>query len=307
MVSKEAFLNYAKELLGQEKESVNTKYLNKSYGRSASIMLSVGIILIIVGFISLLVFLVVPGIILIVAGIARMVNVNKTVNYYKDNYREKLIEFLLKGYDYSFTEKDKIEEKVFKDSQFGGYYHDYKGADKLSINIPNDDGSKSNNYLTLCDLRVTRTERDSDGDSNTVVVYQGVFAYIYLPFQFKCRLCINSIYREKSVKLEKVSLEDINFNKCFSVYSNDQIEARYVLTPKMMENLLNLKDKLKTRIKITLADNKLFIGLCDEDFLELAKLDNEKVETIFEDLYDDINVILSIVNEIKNNNKVFKI
>lgn len=307
MVSKEEFLIYAKELLGDQKENSDIKYLKKSYGSSSGIILFAGIVLIIVGFISLLVVLVVPGIILMTVGIVRIVNANKVISYYKDNYREKLMAFLLKEYNYSFTETDKIEEKVFKDSQFGGYYHDYKGADKLSINIPNDDGSKSSNYLTLCDLRVTRTERDSDGDRRTVIVYQGVFAYIYFPFQFKCRLCINSNYRESFVKLEKVSLEDINFNKSFSVYSNDQIEARYVLTPKMMENLLSLKDKLKTRIKITLTDNKLFIGLCDEDFLELAKIDNGKIETIFEDLYDDISVILSIVNEIKNNNKVFKI
>ena len=32
----------------------------------------------------------------------------------------------------------------------------------------------------------------------------------------------------------------------------------------------------------------------------------EKPETLFERLYDDVSVILSLVDEIKNNNKVFR-
>ena len=40
--------------------------------------------------------------------------------------------------------------------------------------------------------------------------------------------------------LEKVNLEDCEFEKIFEVYSSDQIEARYLLTTSFMERLKNL-------------------------------------------------------------------
>ncbi len=44
-------------------------------------------------------------------------------------------------------------------------------------------------------------------------------------------------------QLELVYFEDPVFEKHFAVYSTDQIEARYVLTPVMMEGLVQLKER----------------------------------------------------------------
>jgi hypothetical protein len=45
--------------------------------------------------------------------------------------------------------------------------------------------------------------------------------------------------------LEKVSLEDPDFDKRFDVYSSDQVEARYVLTPTFMERISELAMLMK--------------------------------------------------------------
>ncbi|MGE0918353.1 DUF3137 domain-containing protein [Trichlorobacter lovleyi] len=41
-----------------------------------------------------------------------------------------------------------------------------------------------------------------------------------------------------------VKLEDPRFSQQFKVYSSDQVEARYLLTPRMTERLVDLKDSL---------------------------------------------------------------
>lgn len=50
----------------------------------------------------------------------------------------------------------------------------------------------------------------------------------------------SKLFKSKSA-LEEVKLEDPDFQKNFSVYSTDQIEARYLLTTAFMDRLLQLK------------------------------------------------------------------
>jgi hypothetical protein len=56
-----------------------------------------------------------------------------------------------------------------------------------------------------------------------------------------------------------VSLEDPEFEKTFVVYSKDQIEARYVLTPAMMDNLLSLSRKYGNRIYYAFSVGKVYM------------------------------------------------
>ena len=49
---------------------------------------------------------------------------------------------------------------------------------------------------------------------------------------------VANFFRSKMSGLESVKLEDPKFEKLFDVYGNDQIEARYLLTPSFMERPL---------------------------------------------------------------------
>jgi hypothetical protein len=49
----------------------------------------------------------------------------------------------------------------------------------------------------------------------------------------------------------------------------------------------------------------MYIASTGTNLFELGGT-KEKPETLFERLYDDVNLILLLVNEMKNNNKVFK-
>ena len=60
----------------------------------------------------------------------------------------------------------------------------------------------------------------------------------------------------------RVELEDPQFNKVFTVYSSDQVEARYLLTPSFMENLLSLVTLFNTAgIQGFFADNHLVLTI----------------------------------------------
>jgi hypothetical protein len=56
-----------------------------------------------------------------------------------------------------------------------------------------------------------------------------------------------------------VMLEDVEFEKEFAVYSTDQVEARYILSPTMIEKLKSLQRQLKHEMYFSFTGNKMYI------------------------------------------------
>ena len=313
MISREEFEKGVKDLVSKDKDNPNLQYLSNSYGAKAIIFGIVGL-LGIFAWIPLTfglktVFgplLLVFSVISLVTSISRSININKAQKYYENNYLDKVINLVLKDIKFSFSSKEYISSEIFDESKFVIGYDRYKGSDLLTINIPNDDNSESNNNLILCDLIVEEKHEDRDGDTHWSTVFGGIFGYVDFPCEFKCNLFLNVHSFGISFKLEKVELEDIEFNKNFSVYSSDQIESRYILTPIMMEKLLKLKEKAGN-IRVTIIKDKLYVGFDDLNLFVMNSVQNGNIESMFMGFYDVIEIIIGLVEEIKNNNKVFKI
>jgi hypothetical protein len=78
----------------------------------------------------------------------------------------------------------------------------------------------------------------------------------------------------KSKRYQKIKLEDINFDKQFVVSSEDQVEARYLVTTAFMERLQNLQTAFGTKdIKCSFFDNNVMFAISTEkDLFEFADL-----------------------------------
>ncbi|MBW1658809.1 DUF3137 domain-containing protein [Flavobacterium quisquiliarum] len=57
-----------------------------------------------------------------------------------------------------------------------------------------------------------------------------------------------------------VQLENPYFDSKFVTYSRNQIEARYILTPAMMERILDLNNKTEETISISFINSKMYIA-----------------------------------------------
>ncbi|MFN5352173.1 MAG: DUF3137 domain-containing protein [Alphaproteobacteria bacterium] len=68
---------------------------------------------------------------------------------------------------------------------------------------------------------------------------------------------VNNWLKDKFSSLQVVNLEDPTFENQFEVYSNDQIEARYLLTTTFMERLLALSSMFNNQIKCSFYNKKL--------------------------------------------------
>jgi hypothetical protein len=58
-----------------------------------------------------------------------------------------------------------------------------------------------------------------------------------------------------------IKFEDSEFEKQFVVYGSDQNEAMYILTPSLMQRILEFKNKVNGDIRISFVDSKIFIAI----------------------------------------------
>lgn len=98
--------------------------------------------------------------------------------------------------------------------------------------------------------------------------------------------------------LNRVVLEDPNFEKEFDVYGNDQIEARYLLTPSFMERLLQVNKLYK--IRCCFVDKQILMAIeLKNDFFPSLKLNQPLTFEVIKQVYDQFNMVFSIIEDLK--------
>ncbi len=90
----------------------------------------------------------------------------------------------------------------------------------------------------------------------------------FLAKQPSCQI-ITSIFSALGQKLsdiftnnqQQVILEDPEFSQLFNVYSNDQVEARYLLSPTMIQRLINFSNRSEHAIAFSFVNDHLYIAI----------------------------------------------
>ncbi|MBS0385410.1 MAG: DUF3137 domain-containing protein [Proteobacteria bacterium] len=110
-------------------------------------------------------------------------------------------------------------------------------------------GYKGSSY-DLYEGRLEQRHTDSKGRTYYSTVFRGQLVRMHFPREF---LGVTVVRRDMGIfnafggqaGLEKVGLEDPKFEKAFEVWGSDQVEARYLLHPALMQRLLDLEARMK--------------------------------------------------------------
>lgn len=215
----------------------------------------------------------------------------------QDEIKSRTLEKILTYFDgLSYTEKlKKFDAKQFSDAglihkfdhaEFGESFHGHHGNIEFTI--------------TEADL-----EEDvmRDGKKEKDYVFSGLLVSFEFPQPFHGHTVIlrdkgkiGNKFENRNVPPERINLVYNKFEKMFEVYSTDQIEARTLLTPDVMEDLIELgtlaagkradmvnrKDKTATPVKMELAFKGNALMICIEslhDFFEIGALDSPMEDT----------------------------
>ena len=104
-----------------------------------------------------------------------------------------------------------------------------------------------------------------------------------------------------STSLQRVGLPDGRLEKAFEVYSNDQVEARYLIHPVFMERLLDMEASLKgKKLRCAFHKGQLLVAIEGDDKFEIGSmfstlLDEGRVRGVLKDLTEIMKVIEAVL------------
>ena len=103
-----------------------------------------------------------------------------------------------------------------------------------------------------------------------------------------------------------VYMEDPAFEKMFKVYSNDQVEARYILSPNMLNRIVLMKNRLNKKIHLSFINSKMFLAVSINKNLFNPKLNKSVLNPYFiQGFYQQIWECVQIVDEMNLNTRIW--
>lgn len=174
-----------------------------------------------------------------------------------------------------------------------------------------------------CNLSVTyrpnfRNEKEGDD-----VVFSGNYFVARFPKKFRSSICIhpkkgffsgmadNNIGEYLNTSGEKIRLEDPDFQKQFEVLCDDQILARYILTPAFMERLKTINIRNKGNMYIAINESNIVIATNKQNAIDtgndlygmmFTKIDMK----LLNEMYVELTEQLSTIDTLKLNNEIWK-
>lgn len=146
---------------------------------------------------------------------------------------------------------------------------------------------------------------------NRHVVFEGVIVRIDMNKNFAGHTVIrpDSLFHKASGvgKLRHTTLEDVVFEKKFDVFTDDEVEARYLITPSFMQRLNGMKTAFKAQ-KVSCAFYKthLFVALhTPKDLFSLCSLTKpiDDSKQYFE-MYEEMVSIVKLIDHFKLDQKI---
>lgn len=207
-----------------------------------------------------------------------------------------------------------IGRKEFVDSGLFQKPDKYEGKDRVFGKV----GHTDIRFSLVCAKEKHKIETtDSKGRKKTETVYLDFFKGLIVSADFNKRITGNTLVRSKKsffsekhysasgVTLEDVKLEDPRFNSFFIVKSSDQIEARYVLTPSMMERIVELKSKFES-VDLSFTGSRVILALpmaydVFEPNIKLPFTDRSQLEEKFSSL----KLFCGLVDELDLNTRIW--
>ena len=231
---------------------------------------------------------------------------------YSAAFKHVIVEDALKNIfsDVTFYPETGICKEVIEDTEMMSmgnrfYSDDYVSGTYKGIHFEQSD---------VCIQNVT-----SNGKHTTTVTYfQGRWMIFEFNKKFSCELQVRQKgfnyarktggwFKERR-EMYKIELEDEAFNRDFSTYAVDEHEAFYILTPHMMQNIMNLGNSTDGDLLLCFVDNRLHVAVNNgKNAFEPPVFSKINFDRESEKIYDEISVITRFIDEMDLDKELFKL
>lgn len=193
---------------------------------------------------------------------------------FKQRYKKEVVERIVQQIDPSlrYSHGGSIRQKTFEESDlFKTKIDRYRGEDHVKGRL----GATDFEFSEL-HAEYKRTTRDSKGRTTTTwhTIFRGIYFVADFHKEFQGHTVVMPDHLENTFGFfaktlqkmawgrgELVKLEDPEFEKAFVVYSEDQIEARYILSTSMMSRMLEFKKRCQGLVYFAFARSCVHVAI----------------------------------------------
>lgn len=258
------------------------------------------------------------GIICFIIGIVLIAMSSTAVDQYRLDFKRKLIGAALKMIDQSLEIDPKrgLEESKFIRSLLYNRRPDsYKSEDLVFGNSGKTNFSFSEVHARYKEVRNTKNGRQENWyDIFRGVIFQADFnknikgATVVQPRDFGHNVTewFTSNIPLFSASNSLVKLESIAFEKHFVTHSTDQVEARYILTPIMMEAICELNTRCKYTISISFIGNEVNIAFpLSKNYFEAPLFNSLMTDKLMQEDMELVSQVYQVIETLDLNTRIW--
>ncbi|MBN1158215.1 MAG: DUF3137 domain-containing protein [Bacteroidales bacterium] len=248
-----------------------------------------------------------------ITGITGVIFISIFSKSYRQEYKNKIIARITHYVDEGLTYSpgDSVAKSAFVDSAIFPVSCDrFKGEDHFRGKI----GKTGIEFSEVVAEHRNTSGSSSGKKEDYSIIFKGLFIIADFNKHFRTQTVVLPDTAERlfgkfgqtlqsiaPVRGDLIRLEDPVFEKEFCVYGDDQIEARYILTPALMQRIVIFKRKWNTTVYLSFRDSKvtiairmnknlfetrLFKSVADYAFME----DNLRFLTLLTEIVEDLNL-----------------
>ncbi|AXB56898.1 DUF3137 domain-containing protein [Flavobacterium fluviale] len=253
----------------------------------------------------------------LVIGVVMYFQIQDEVKKYKFVYKTNVVSSVLKEINetFSITPQSGLPEYEFISSELFTTEPDrYKTQDLIS-------GTADKTSFWFAEVHAEyKTETQTKNGTKTT--WHTIFKGIIFVADFNKNFEVSTVVRPKGVgdaigawfsknvfsfgNSELVHLENTIFDEIFATYSRNQIEARYILTPAMMERILELNKKSEDTISLSFIDSKMYIAFpLSHNYFEAPIHSSLLVPDLLTDDLSIVQFMQDIVHELDLNTRIW--
>lgn len=196
---------------------------------------------------------------------------------YAAEYKKKILPQIAKLFGaLSYDIKGRIDMAAMEPSKIIPYHDLYSAEDYFS-------GIYKGVEIEFSEITLQKKKRDKDGDTHYITVFKGLAILLAMKNRRfyghtildRERSKLGEWFWQKSKSFKRADLVDPEFEKIFDVFTNDQVEARYLIDPVMIEQLKGLYAEYEgERMYAAFYDSKMLILIASKhNHFEPAKLE----------------------------------
>ncbi len=242
---------------------------------------------------------------------------SKKKKLFKGKYKNEVVHEIVRAInpEWQYEPGQCITTSEYDQSQlFQHPYDRYAGDDLISGAIEKTDFRSSELHT---EYKTVTHDKDGGTQETWHTIFRGIFLHADFNKHIKGKTFIEpdtaeSLFGKFGQKLQAstkgrlVKLENPVFEKLFVVFSTDQTEARYILTPAIMESMVTIYKQYKRDMFVSFIGSRVYVAMSFNQALFEPKIWRSLVS--FKDveiMYDLMMVNETIIREMNLNTRIW--